>query len=73
MFNKKFLSTLSCSDFYHFLVVVRYDNNLPFWRFTVTLLGKEVYHYFAHLLDSYPSNFKIRVYLVPSYQTILRI
>ena len=73
MVNKKFFSSLSPKEFYHFVVVVRYDNNLPFWRFTVTLLGCEVCLYFTHLFDAYPSNFKIRAYLVPSYQTIIRL
>lgn len=73
MVNKKFFSSLSGLDFYHFSVVVRYEDNLPFHRFTVTLLGNEVGLYFTHLIDAYPSNFKIRVYLVPSYETILSI
>lgn len=73
MVNKKFFSSLSGLDFYHFAVVVRDYNNLPFWRFTVTLLGNEVGLYFTHLIDAYPPNFKIRVYLAPSYETILRI
>ena len=73
MTNIKFFSSLSGSTLYHFLVVVRYYNNLPFWRFKVSLYGNEVPLYFLHLIDAYPSNFKIRVYLVPSYETILRI
>lgn len=73
MVNKKFFSSLCGLDFYHFSVVVRYENNLPFHRFTVTLLGHEVNLYFTHLIDAYPSNFKIRVYLVPSYETIIRL
>lgn len=73
MVNTKFFTSLSAKEFYHFVVVVRYDNNLPFWRFTVTLPGNEVCLYFAQLLDVYPSNFKIRAYLVPSYETILRL
>lgn len=73
MVNKKFFSSLSGKNLYNFLVVVRYDNNLPFWRFTVSLYGNEVSPYFVHLIDAYPSNYKIRVYLVPSYQTIIRL
>ncbi len=73
MVNKKFISSLSANTLYNFLVVVRYENNLPFWRFTVSLYGNEVSLYFAHLIDVYPSNYKIRVYLVPSYETIIRL
>ena len=73
MVNKKLLSSLSPSRFYHLLVVVRDERRKPFWRFSVTLYGNEVPIYFSHLIDAYPSNFKIRVYLVPSYQTILFI
>ena len=73
MVNKKFFSSLSGTDFYRFLVVVRYDNNAPFWRFPVTLLGHEVSLYITHLIDSFPPNFKIRIYLLPSYQTIIRL
>ena len=73
MVNKKFFSSLSGKDFYHFQVVVRYENNLPFHRFSVTLLGHEVCLYFTQLIEAYPSNFKIRAYLVPSYETIIRL
>ena len=73
MFNKKFFSSLSGKTLYEFLVVVRYENNLPFWRFTVHLYGKEVSLFFSYLIDAYPSNYKIRVYLKPSYETIIRL
>lgn len=73
MINTNFLNSLSSSKSYFFTVVVCYEDNLPFHRFTVTLPGNEVAIYFCHLLDCYPSSFKIRVYSVSSSKVIFSL
>lgn len=71
MVNHKFFSSLSTSNIYSFRVVVRDGHGKVFYRFRVSLSGKDVDSYFLTLLDAYPSFFRIRVYLIPSYQTII--
>ena len=71
MVNHKFFSSLSSSKIYSFRVVVRDGHGKSFYRFRVSLSGKDVDSYFLTLLDAYPSFFRVRVYLLPSYQTVL--
>lgn len=73
MVNHKFFTSLVSSKIYSFSVVVRDGKGKVFYRFRTSLSGKDVNSYFLTLLDAYPSFFRIRVYLVPSFQTVLHL